>query len=342
MSDQIKTIKDIAKSLNISVATVSRVLNKSGYFSPEVGKKVMDLVQETGFVYNRNARALKNDKTFTIGLMLPDISNPYFSSIALTIEEYFNRIGYALYICNTKSDPELEFKHFNTFIANKVDGVICISQMSKLPNNFMQYNIPIIAIDRFPICNIPITKIMNDDYQTSFEIAELFVKKKCKNIIMISGNYENVIINAELLKRFNGFYDGLKMHNITFSQENLYFVDMSSDDIIFETEALINSLIAEQKEIDGIFATSDQFALGAVYALNNAGVSIPGKVKVASYDNSLYSTICRPAITSVDQNLHLMATTACEKLLTLINSDQKKSNEVIIIPSYLVERESTN
>ncbi len=341
MTKQIKTIKDIAEVLGISPSTVSRVLNKKGYYSPKIEEQVLKIVEESGFVYNMSAKGLRYSKSFTIGLMIPDISNAFFSSLALIVEQYFKERGYSLYICNTKSDPNEEFKHLNNFASNKVDGILCIAQLTKIPKNYEKYNIPIVAMDRCPCHEFPVTRIITDEYKAGFEIAELLIEKGCQNIILISGKYEDYIMYENTIQRIKGFRDGLKKHNKIIKEEDILRVNLSSEEAIFEAEAVVNSAIASGIIFDGIFALTDRFALGAVYALNNAGINVPNQVKVIGFDNSIYSMFSRPSISSVDRNLHLMGITACEKLFSLIESNTKIKEEEIIIPAKIIEREST-
>jgi LacI family transcriptional regulator len=341
MNTKIKSIKDIAKVLNISTSTVSRVLNKSGYYSKDVEEKILALVEESGFIFNMSAKSLRSSKTNTIGLMLPDISSAYFSSLAFSIEEYLNKVGYSVLICNTMANPESEYNHFKTLAANKVDGIICVSQMTKMPTNYQNHNIPIVAIDRYPLCEMPITKVVTDDYTMSFQIAEMLVEKGCKDIVLMIGKDDNIVVTDISISRVSGFIDGLKKHGITLKEQAILRPSISKDNSVFEAEAAINTLISNNIKFDAVFAISDRLALGVVYALNNAGISVPEKVKVVGYDNTIYSMFSRPSISSIDRNIDLMASQACEKLCELINSDDKVDDSKITIPSFFVEREST-
>lgn len=338
MTKQIKTIKDIAEALDISASTVSRVLNKKGYYSPDVAKKINDLIEETGFVYNMSAKSLRYSRSFTIGFMIPDISNSFFGSLALLIEQYFKEKGYSLYICNTNADPDEECKHFNHFAANKVDGILCISQMTKLPVNYQKYNIPIVSLDRYPLCTFPITKVITDDYHTSFQIAEYLVSKGCKNILLVSGKSSHYKHSDLAMKRIQGFEDGLKKHNILLDSNNIIRIDLHSENAIFETEECIIDHIQQGHTFDGIFAVTDRFALGALYGLQKMNVKVPEQVKLIGYDNSLYSQITNPKISTIDRDIQAMAVTACDELFKLIESENKQSDKEIIIPSKLLER----
>lgn len=341
MNEQVKTIKDIAKILNISPSTVSRVLNKKGYYSKDIEKKIMEIVETSGFVYNMSAKSLRNAKSYTIGLMIPDISNSFFSNMALIIEEYFNELGYSLYICNTHTDPEQEYRHFNHFASNKVDGILCVSQMTKIPANFERHNIPIVSMDRYAICEMPVTRIISDDYQMSYEVAEQLAELNCKHILLVNGTDAHYVAHKNSISRISGFKDGLKKHGISLDKDHVVYVDLSNDNAIFEAEEAVSMCISKGIQFDGIFAVTDRFALGALYALTNANIKVPDEVKIIGYDNSIYAMISRPSITSVDRNLKEMALTACDKLIELIDSECKFDNTTIIIPSSIIHRDTT-
>lgn len=149
-------------------------------------------------------------------------------------------------------------------------------------------------------------------------------------------NHENSLL------RVQGFKDGLKHHGISLTEDHIIGVELSLDDSIFDAEGHINSLLARGVEFDGIFAITDRFALGALYALKKHGIQVPEQVKVIGFDNSIYSMISQPSISTVDRNIEGMALAACNKLFQLIESDNKIDNSTIIIPSKIIERSQVN
>ncbi|MBQ6334235.1 MAG: LacI family DNA-binding transcriptional regulator [Erysipelotrichaceae bacterium] len=344
-----KTIKDIAKELGIAPSTVSRVLNKSGYYSKEVEEKVLKYVEETGFIYNQSAKMLRSKKSNTIGLIIPDISNDFYSRIALIVDTFFSKRGYSIFICNTASDLKRELVAFKQLVANQVNGIIFLGYGSLLDDQFIKYDVPIVALDRPYYGKLPATQIYSNDLDLSRQAGKLLIAKGCKKIrilvrefnvlddpsVLLDPSYQKngrvTGITEEILNRFPET-DPLKL-----VEKIPYYRGMA----IEESEKKVASLIAEEKDIDGLFCMSDNVAYGAVKALKKAGKKIPDEVKVIGFDNNIYSSISSPSITSVDRNVDTMASTACLKLLEKIESGDKMSEETIVIEGMLVERETT-
>lgn len=339
--NKVNSIKDIAKLVGVSPSTVSRVLNKTGRYSKETEKKIHQVVEESGFVYNMSAKSLKNSKTNTIGLIIPDITNDFFSDMALKIEKFFKNVNYSVYICNSNDEPENECSYFSDLAANRVDGIICFSQMTKLPINFENYHIPVVSIDRDPQCDMPVPSVYSDDYDGGYKATELLIKNGCKHIIHIANPSRNLIPTKRFYKRTEGYEQALKDYNISYDQSDIIIPDHTSSTGMFEAEAIINSLIYNKKKFDGVFASNDRYALGVVYALLNHDIKVPQDVKVVGYDNSLYSMFIRPSISTVSRNTNEMANEACQWLLDIINKEKEMTDDTLIIATHVIEREST-
>ena len=333
-----KTIKDIAKELEIAPSTVSRVLNNSGYYSKEVGEKVRKYVEETGFVYNQSAKRLRSKKSNTIGLILPDISNDFFSKIALIVDEFFSKRGYSLYICNTASYPKREFNSFKQLAANQVDGIICIGSGIGLNQDFTKWNIPIVVLDRPFNPDIPVTHIYSNEYELGQLAAQKLLDAGCKKIKLTSRALQYQYIFSH--PRFKGFLDKMNIH--TYQELLPVYIPVPFKDgyEVNEAEKTFNQYLENKLDFDGLFCLSDNIAYGVIKAFNKANISVPEDVKIIGFDNNIYASLSIPSITTIDRNLDLMAKTACEKLLEKIESEEKFTKETIIIVGSLIERES--
>ena len=347
----VKTIKDIAKELGIAPSTISRVLNNSGYYSKEVEEKVRKYVEETGFIYNQSAKKLRSKRSNTIGLIIPDISNDFFSRIALIVDTFFSNREFSIFICNTGSDASREINAFRQLIANQVDGIIFDGYGSGLDEQLSSYNIPLVAIDRPYVGKIPATEVYSNDRDLSQKAAELLMNKGCRNIRMLVRGYN--IHSAEFITndikfdgkngRTVGFIEKILEKNPDADLKNLvsvvpYYRGLAVE----ESEKTVTELMKEDPDIDGFFCISDNIAYGTVRALQKAGISVPGQVKVVGFDNNIFSSISSPSITSADRNVDTMTYTACLKLLEKIEfKDKEHDNEKIIIDGTLIERETT-
>ena len=144
------SIKEIAKLANVSVATVSRVINNNGRFSEETRKKVQDIIDKYGYTTNMAAKSLRMSKSKTVGLIVPNIDNEWFSHLVLEIEKYFFEKNYSVFICNTSQDEQKEIAYFKSLDSKLVDGIMCISGIEEIPTDVITRNIPIVCIDRKP------------------------------------------------------------------------------------------------------------------------------------------------------------------------------------------------
>ena len=141
------SIKQIAKLSGVSVATVSRVINNNGRFSEQTREKVMKIVNEYNYTTNMAAKSLRGSKSKTIGVIVPDVNNGFFSELVLEIEKYFFSYGYSVFICNTNQDEIKEKSYFKSLDSKLVDGIICISSISINPADYIKRNIPIVFIN---------------------------------------------------------------------------------------------------------------------------------------------------------------------------------------------------
>lgn len=173
------SIKDIAKLSGVSVATVSRVINNNGRFSEETRKKILDVIEETGYQMNFSAKSLRMNKSFSVGILVPDISNYFFSDVVQKIEEELFELGYSTIICNTGRNIEKETAYLNMLRSKLVDGIIVISGVDEFV--FHYDDIPYICIDREPLKKEKTIVISSNHYQGAFEATESLINNGCKH-----------------------------------------------------------------------------------------------------------------------------------------------------------------
>ncbi|RCW16904.1 hypothetical protein CAC02_06115 [Streptococcus gallolyticus] len=337
----VKSIKDIARMAGVSPSTVSRVLNKNGRYSKETEQRIQKIIEESGFVNNVAAKSLRNSKTHTIGLMVPDISNDFFSKIVLEIETILKEDDYSVFICNSHNDPDLELHYFKDLIAKQVDGIICFSQMTNLPKNFENYHIPVIAIDREPLCNFPVPCVTSNDFDGGYLAGEAFCKANCQEIFVIDYLPDRLIETSFSRRRLDGFKQALFDHQVSLPKKNILHLK-NVGNLIFEAEAIVNRLLAQSITLDAIFATNDRIALGVLSALKAHQLTIPDEVKVIGYDNSLYSIISTPTLSTISRHTKELAKSTCLLLIDMIEGRQEMSGQKIIIPTTFIERESSH
>ncbi|MDQ0362065.1 LacI family DNA-binding transcriptional regulator [Breznakia pachnodae] len=332
------SIYDIAKIAGVSAGTVSKILNNKGKYSQETIDNIKKIAEEQGYVVNQTAKSLRTAKTNTIGILVPNVSNDFFSTICMDVQDFFHEHGYTSYLCNTHDDLNLEKEYLHDLVQKKVDGVINVAGILSQQENMLG-NIPVVSIDREPFDEQNPTLITNDYYKIVYDVSEHLIKQGCKKIILITLESFNVYRTSEN-GILTGFQDALKAHDLPYFEPTSIFRLPGQDKSYIESEILISELINNKLEFDGIVATGDRLALGALTALKRNNIDIPGKVKLAGMDNSLYSQLPTPSITSVARNTTQLAKIASECLLKLINKEALDDTK-IIVEHNIIERDTT-
>lgn len=331
------SMKEIAKLSGVSVATVSRVINNNGRFSEETRKRVQKIIDEYGYTTNMAAKSLRISKSKTIGLIVPNIDNEWFSHLVLEIEKYFFQRNYSVFICNTSQDAEKEIAYFRSLNSKLVDGIICISGIEEIPTDQVIRNIPIVCIDRKPKDHINAYYVESNHYSGGYKATEELIKQGCKKIAIITRN-KTISANKQ---RFDGYKQALKDHNLPGYPELEILFDPSKPNYEGAREA-VNKLIKDNIEFDGIFATNDWRAYGSLIALLENNIRVPEDVKLIGFDDIFISQSSHPSISTIKQDIPGLAEKACSLLNDLmdeveIEEDQKR----FILPIEVVRRDST-
>jgi len=330
------SIKDIAKLSGYSIATVSRVINHKGQYSKETEQKILNLIETYGYVSNNAAKSLRASKSNTIGLIIPDITNEFYATIALHVEHFFADASYSVFVCNAANDPQKELMYFRTLDSRLVDGIICISGLQYFPKNLTSRNIPIVCIDRYPDNQDNIPFVASDDMDGSYQATEYLIQKGCRKIL----NIESYTASYDKRLRTAGYEKALLKYGIPINKE-LYLRVTGRDPSHIEAEILLAEYLQRGSTCDGIFASSDRAALGSLYALQRYNLKIPEDVQIIGFDNTLYTILCSPTISTISRNTVAMAKKASQILLDMI-CDKEPEQRQTIVPIDLILRQSTH
>lgn len=326
MGDNVTNIKDLAERVGLSVTTVSRVLNgKSDEYriSSETRTKVIDAAREFHYSPNRIARGLKLEKTETIGLIIPDISNPFFSSIAKIIELESRRFGYSLILCDSQDDITTENELINLMAERKVDGIILapVGVNGSHIQGLLQRNIPIVVIDRyFPGTRIPY--ITTDNYKGAFMATEHFILNGHRRIACIQG-LKGITSSTE---RVNGYKDALKKHKIPVNKNLVCGNDFGEENGYLQTLLLLN----RKEPPTAIFALGNLISLGVLRAIYEKGLTIPEDISVITFDEQPYSAYLRSPMTTIEQPREKIAKMAVNLLFEAIQSGNGVDDQIAI------------
>lgn len=324
------SIKEIAEICNVSVATISRVINHKGGYSKETKEKVLKLIAESEYRQNMNAKSLRTNKSQTIGIIVPDISNEFFAKIIQSVEKEALKYDYSVFVCNTDENIEIEKMQLNKLIGQFVDGIIYISGGLNL-HDYINVDIPMVFIDRY--VEDSSIFIESDNFNGGYMATKELIDSGCKKIIIMKSSKE---ISA-YKSRYLGYLKALEDKNLNFSDELACNIDIIDYKVAHDK---ILEVLDSGITFDGVFATNDAMAIGIVMALNERRIKIPEEVKIVGFDNISATEITSIPITTINQNKKKMGEIAVELLMDrILNRESVITNRKL--PVNLIRRKST-
>lgn len=331
------TIHDIAKELNIDSSTVSRALNNNSRVTQKTKDRILEKANEMGYQRNLLASSLRNNKTNTIGVIVPRISRHFFSSAIAGIEETASEAGYNVIICQSLEQFNREQKMANTLLANRVDGLLISISMETTDSDYLQIfkksGTPLVFFDRH--CDIPgNSNVVIDDFQGGFDATEHLILQGCKKIAHFSGPQE-----LEIYKnRYKGYKSALEKHNIKLDNNLVIHSKLMEIDGIESAK----KLLSQPMPIDGIFSANDTAAISALQYLKGEGIKIPEDIAIVGFSNEPISSVIEPSLTTIDQPGFEMGKIAANLLLAQINDKPDTIvPKTIILKPVLIKRNSS-
>lgn len=324
------SIVDIAKMADVSIATVSRVLNKTGRYSPETERKILDLVEKHGYTPNANAKSLRTNRSQSIGVVVPDITNEFFAKIVRAVELEILPYGYSVFVCDSHEDERMETRHIENLIAKNVDGIIYISGKADVTGMEESRQIPAVYIDRCPE-NVPVI-IQSDNVQGGFLATEELIRKGCRRIAFLP-DFKRL---STMHQRFAGYKKAHEHYGIPLDSA----LDLPDTIDYAGARRGITALLDAGTPFDGIFATNDWLALGALHTLVERGIHVPAQVKLAGFDDITISAFCQVPLTTVTQDTSEMGRIGVELLVQMMRGERITPRN-ITVPVKLHTREST-
>ena len=329
-------IKELASRLNVSVTTVSRVLNgkaKQYRIKEETEKKIKKTAEELNYAPNRFARSLKLDKSETIGVIVPDISNPFFAEIFKNIEKGFKKLGYAVFVGDSNDKTQQEIDLINQFVSRKVDGLVIapVGLTSLHLTEVFNSGVPIVLIDR-SFKDISLPAVTSNNYQGAFDATEELVRNGHRHVAIIQG-IEKSQPNTDRVK---GFTDVMKKWKIKNNEYSIVGNSFSIENGFRETNLLLQSPTPPT----AIFALSNLIALGVLKAVSANHLSIPDDISLISFDEQTYSAYLNTPMTTIEQNKEQMGNMAVKLLIDQIEGKKEISNSTLQIETKIHIRKS--
>lgn len=326
------TIGDVAKRAGVSTATVSRTLATPDQVSAKTRAAVMKAVRDTGYVLNLAARNLRTSRAHAVLAVLPDASNIFFSQVLRGISDTLHQKGYSLVIADTANDPAREREHGQFIQGGRVDGVLLLNgRLLPSPGARRGRGIPTVSLcERIPGAQLPYVETANRDAARA--MTEHLFSLGHRRVGYVAGPPHNVLEHD----RFAGYRDALAAHRIALDPQLLQPGDYS----IRAGEAAAAAYLNLPRLPDAVFASSDTMAMGLIRGFAAAGITVPGDISIAGFDDIEFAAAYTPALTTIHQARHDIGTRAAAMLIELM-AGRKLIDRVIRLPAELVVREST-
>ena len=336
MKTQPASINDIAKALGISASTVSRALRGHPDINADTRHRVQEFARKVNYRPNALALGLKHQRSFTLGIIIPEIIHHFFSSIISGIEEIAYNKGYRVMICQSNEDFQREVINLQALIDHRVDGLLV--SHSKTTENFQHFfeaaqsNLPIVFIDRF-VNELNTDKVITDDFQGACMVTSHLIERGRKNIIHLAAPTQ-LVVGRE---RHRGYLEALKKFGLQANEELVFQCDTPAG-----VMAQKDKILKLATKIDSIFAVNDFTAIAAMKIIQEAGYKVPDHIAVAGFGDDPIASIVKPSLTTVEQKGFEMGMHAVKMLIERIEQprgDFEPKTEVF--PVKIIVREST-
>ncbi|TXE09722.1 LacI family transcriptional regulator [Seonamhaeicola algicola] len=351
------TLKQIAKELDVSVSTVSKALSDSKEISEDTKQKIQAFAKLYNYRPNNIALSLKNRKTKTIGILIPEIVHHFFSTVIRGIERVANRRGYNVIVGLSNESFTKEIINMEMLAGGSIDGfILSISKETMLKQDYHHFNatidqgIPIVMFDRV-VDEVDCDKVIVDDFKGAVKATEKLIVNKCKNIALIT-TMDYISVGR---LRTQGYLEALKSNNIEANPNLILKIDDTLDveNHIEVLENEIEQFFKTNPKIDGLFAVNELYAVTAMKVARKLGLSIPEDMQVIGFTDGVLSKHATPSLTTVSQHGQKIGEQSANLLIDrleamdydkpsyLANNEPKKDFIKLVIETEIIEREST-
>jgi LacI family transcriptional regulator len=329
---RVTTIRDVARAAKLSPAAVSRYLNGDIILPKASASRIDRAVRELNYQPNRLARNLSLGQSKMIGLIIPDISNPFFATLACAVEDIAFKAGYGVLLCNTQNDRDREFSYLRLLSSRQLDGILFLTSQAENPElaEILQRNRNVVLIDE-DVPGVSAPRIFSENRAGAYLATRHLLDHGHKRIAFIGGP-RNLLSTRE---RFTGFENALKEHGLRPITQLVRFGPYTSD---FGRETALRFFEA-RKRPTAIFASSDYVALGVLNAAHGAELEIPGSLSLIGFDDMPLAELLQPPLTTVRQSAQDLGREGAKVLLNLIAGEPVKRVETRL-PVQLITRGS--
>lgn len=322
------SIREVAKLAGVSPSTVSRVMNGTANVDEDKKQRVLAAIEETGFKPNELARALFKQSSKIIGVIVPNIENPFYNELAKAVEEEAYRNGYRMLLCNSNNNTEKELMNIQILDQMKADGIIILTYSDKTGREIAGCQLPVVVVDRQLTGSGQSAYIEADHYKGGRMAMEHLLECGCRNIVFLRGPLEL----SSGLRRYQGYQEICKKYGC---KEQCIDCQYDYEDGLRAAKELIR----QYPQVDGIIASNDMVAIASYKILMNAGYHVPEEVQIIGFDNIRFSWLFTPELTTVIQPITQMGTLAVQIIMK--HGQGLPFQEENILDVSLVERQTT-
>jgi LacI family transcriptional regulator len=331
------TIKDVALRAGVGLGTVSRVLNGSGYVSEDARQRVLEAVQALNYVPNAQARAMMTRRTMTLGLVLPDLTNPYFPVLVRGIQDEARRRGYIVILVETNWQPANERQAVDILRRQSVDGTILVdvTLSDLLTNTLMNADIPVVLVGR-GVERQDVAQVTVNNYKGAMEALQWIFSRGHRNVGFITGA-ENAVSARQ---RLRAYLDGMGQEAILADEfEKHPELLIVAGDYSFERgREAAEILLQKHPDLTCIFAANDLSALGALSYLASQGISVPEQVAIVGFDDILMASLVHPPLTTMRQPVYDMGVAGARLVIERIESSENEVKRLVFDPVLVVRQ----
>ncbi len=322
------SIREVAKKAGVSPATVSRVINGTANVDPDKRDKVLEVIASTGYQPNELARALFKKTSKIIGIIVPNIENPFWAELSKAVEEEAYRHGYRMLLCNSNDDTDKEQMNIQMLNQMKAEGIIITGHSSEQKDMLEKSSVPVVTVDRQLQVTGAIANIESDHYAGGRIAAQHLIDCGCKNIVCMKGPQNT----SSGVQRYKAYRDICEEYHLP---EQFIDCDYSYDEGIIKTEELLR----QYPQVDGILAGNDMVAISAYKVLTSGGKRVPEDCQIIGFDNIHLSSIVTPEITTVEQQISQMGKMAVQIIIS--NNEGRTFSKENKLPVTLIPRQTT-
>jgi LacI family transcriptional regulator len=329
------TILDVARLAGVSPITVSRVINRSGYFSQQTGQKVEAAIRELGYVPNTLARSLRSKRTNTLALVITDITNPFFTTLARGVEDTASEAGFTVIFCNTDESQEKEDKYLQVVLQKQVDGILLVPAHSS-PESIdliQKHGTPLVVLDRH-IPGASVDVVRGDSEGGAYQLTRLLLSLGHRRIAIISGPQ----VVSTSVDRVGGYQKALQEAGLENNPAYVFYGAFTQD----SGYELTCRALALDSPPTALIAANNFLGIGALKALQASGIQVPADFSLASFDDLPQALLISfPFFTVASQAAYEMGRQATQLLLERLEKDHSDAYREIILPCEIIVRAST-